>query len=346
MPNTLVVFSAVLRDGQSASSDSYNVSFTYDKSKLIGSRWSCTYSKVLTSADVPDVSNLASKSEVNAVSGTLQTEIVAISGTMVDVPTGVSGVVAGSGIAITASGSDYVISCTVTGGGSTYTAGDYISIDNDTISVTGITDLVAGNNITITASGSSAIISGQAGGSTYTAGAGIDITNNTISVDDTIALKSEIPDNVRKINFTTNTRLYREQIEAWLNSNKFVYLNILPANVPSSPGDLQYIFAHGGGNLVLNNLTDNYVTFSGICHHNLTNKDYNVVFNYGFYSYVWTYSCSRIVTPSDIPDTSTFATKTELNTKQDTLTGITDVQVVQSLPVSPVSSVLYLIPEA
>ena len=46
------------------------------------------------------------------------------------------------------------------------------------------------------------------------------------------------------------------------------------------------------------------------------------------------------------PDLSTFATKTELNTKQDKLTGITDVQVVQSLPVSPVSSVLYLIPEA
>ena len=66
---------------------------------------------------IPDVSSLASKSEVNAVSGTLQTEIVAISGAMVDVPTGVSGVVAGQGIAITASGSDYVISCTVTGGG-------------------------------------------------------------------------------------------------------------------------------------------------------------------------------------------------------------------------------------
>ena len=44
-------------------------------------------------------------------------------------------------------------------GGTEYTAGDYIDITNDTISVTGITDLVAGNSITITASGSSAIIS-------------------------------------------------------------------------------------------------------------------------------------------------------------------------------------------
>ena len=86
---------------------------------------------------IPDVSSLASKSEVNAVSGTLQTEIVAISGAMVDVPTGVSGVVAGEGIAITASGSDYVISCTVTGGGS---------------------GIIAGNCVSITSSGNSAVI--------------------------------------------------------------------------------------------------------------------------------------------------------------------------------------------
>lgn len=43
-------------------------------------------------------------------------------------------------------------------------------------------------------------------------------------------------------------------------------------------------------------------------------------------------------------------TKSEVNSslagKQATLTGITDVQVVQSLPASPVSTVLYLIPEA
>lgn len=47
---------------------------------------------------------------------------------------------------------------------------------------------------------------------------------------------------------------------------------------------------------------------------------------------------------------SGFATKTEvttgLGTKQNTLTGITDVQVVNSLPASPVATVLYLIPEA
>ena len=72
----------------------------------------------------------------------------------------VSGLVAGQNIAITASGSNYVISSSGGGGsGINYQAGDYIDITNDTISVTGITELVAGNAITITASGASAIIS-------------------------------------------------------------------------------------------------------------------------------------------------------------------------------------------
>ena len=73
-----------------------------------------------------------------------------------------STLIAGDGISIAASGDDFVISSTVTGGGGsgvTYTAGDYIDITDNTISVTGITDLVAGNSITITASGASAIIS-------------------------------------------------------------------------------------------------------------------------------------------------------------------------------------------
>jgi len=92
----------------------------------------------IVSAAIPDISSLASKSEVNAVSGTLQTEIVAISGAMVDVPTGVSGVVAGQGISITASGSDYVISCTVTGGG----AGDVTQAELETVSGSLHTEIV------------------------------------------------------------------------------------------------------------------------------------------------------------------------------------------------------------
>ena len=100
------------------------------------------------------------RADLVSVSGTLESQIQTVSGAIVDIPTGVSGVVAGEGISITASGSDYVISCTVTGGGSgtTYTAGDYIGIVDDTISVTGITDVVAGNCVSITSSGNSAVI--------------------------------------------------------------------------------------------------------------------------------------------------------------------------------------------
>lgn len=363
-------------------------------------------------SSIPDVSNLASKSEVNAVSGTLQTEIVAISGAMVDVPTGVSGVVAGQGIAITASGSDYIISCTVTGGGASYTAGDYIGITDNTISVTGITDLVAGNAITITTSGASAIISstGEAqvqsdwnvtdsnskayiknkptipaeqiqsdwnqtntsskdyiknkptihtysgasgitisndtvsldnpiglvagdnititvsgvsaiiaaqvsGGSSYSAGSGINITNDVISIDNTVALKSEIP---VVSGFATKTEV------ATVSGTLEGHVQTVSAAIPTLPDEEEVEFVEV-------DLSD-YALASAI----------PVVTGFATEVELQTVSAA-------IPDTSTLATKNELTTglsnKQNTLTGITDVQVVQTLPVSPVSSVLYLIPE-
>ena len=127
---------------------------------------------------IPSVSSLATKAEVSTATGILQAEIDAIS-------------------AVT--------------GGTTYTAGDYIGIVDDTISVTGITDLVAGNAITITASGNSAIISSTGEAQvqsdwdvtdstskayiknkptihTYTGGEGIDITNDTVSLDNPLGL--------------------------------------------------------------------------------------------------------------------------------------------------------------
>ncbi len=68
----------------------------------------------------------------------------------------------------------------VGGGGTTYTAGDYISIENDEIAVTGVGNLVAGNNITITESGNNITISSEGGGSTYTAGQYISIDSNDV----------------------------------------------------------------------------------------------------------------------------------------------------------------------
>lgn len=58
-------------------------------------------------------------------------------------------------------------------------------------------NLVAGNNITISASGNNIIISSTASaasGVTYSAGTGIDITGDVISVDNTVAMKTDLPD--------------------------------------------------------------------------------------------------------------------------------------------------------
>lgn len=109
--------------------------------------------------------------------------------------------------------------------GSNYSAGDGIDITNNIISVdntvamkTDIPDvsdfvteaevsamipeqedvefleLVAGTNITLTETATGIVIDAAGGGSSYTAGSGIDITNDVISVDNTVALKTDIPE--------------------------------------------------------------------------------------------------------------------------------------------------------
>lgn len=88
-------------------------------------------------------------SDWNAVSGISQ---------VLNKPTEIE-LVAGSGINVTESNNQLIISSTVTGGGANYNAGDHIDISDNTISVTGITELVAGNAINITMDGDSAIIS-------------------------------------------------------------------------------------------------------------------------------------------------------------------------------------------
>ena len=69
-----------------------------------------------------------------------------------------------------------------------------------------ICPIIAGSGISITASGNSAVLSCTVTGTSsesYSAGNGIDITNNIISIDNTVALKSEIPD---VSNFITSTQ--------------------------------------------------------------------------------------------------------------------------------------------
>lgn len=284
----------------------------------------------IVSAAIPDVSNLASKSEVNAVSGTLQTEIVAISGAMVDVPTGVSGVVAGEGISITASGSDYVISCTVTGGGSgditkaeVATVSGILETEIQTVSAaldsadipTGVSGLVAGENITITASGSNYVIAGQAGGSSYTAGDYISIDDNTISV-------TGITDLVAGDNVTI-----------------------------TASGSSAIISSTGSGDVTIEELA----SVSGTLETEIQTVSSAIpsIANLATKGEVQTVEANVQIVSAAIPDVSNYATKTEVATVSASIPtladlntqGITDIQVVNSLPGSPVATVLYLIPE-
>lgn len=99
--------------------------------------------------------------------------------------------VAGQNIGITVSGSNLVIAAS----GSDLS--DYATLEQLQDSV----ELVTGLIPTVQLNGSDQVtainnypIYSQGGGTQYSAGDGIDITNNVISVDNTVALKSDIPD--------------------------------------------------------------------------------------------------------------------------------------------------------
>jgi len=188
--------------------------------------------------------------------------------------------------------------------------------------------LVGGQGVDIEVVGSSAIINvtgGGAtggGGTTYTAGEGIEIDgNNVISVTgmatevELAAVTATIPaDNVRKIDSAYRLRLNYNDLYSWLRARKFIYLSIRTgSDTPVEDYFLWDVF-RDGGNLALTNYTNNRVTFSGVCQGRSDLKYYNIVFNYNFLNNSWTSVYTQVVTPSDIPDTSNLATKTELQT--------------------------------
>lgn len=296
----------------------------------------------VVSSAIPDISSLASKSEVNTVSGTLQTEIVAISGAMVEVPTGVSGVVAGQGIAITASGSDYVISCTVTGSSSSYSAGNGIDITNNVISIDNTvalkneipdtTDMATqtwvGNQGYLTSIPSTYVTDTELNGavSGLATKSEVQTVSAAIPSIDNLATKTEV--SIVEANVQIVSAAIPDVSNFVTGPTVSAIVDTALVDVPSGVSGLV-----GGTNVSITASGSNYVI-------DATVPD---VSNLATKTDVATVSAA-------IPDTSTLATKTEvtngLGTKQDTLTGITDVQVVQSLPASPVSTVLYLIPEA
>lgn len=246
------------------------------------------------------------------------------------------------------------------GGGTTYTAGEYISIENDEISVTGVGNLVAGDNITITESGNNITISAQGGGSTYTAGQYISIDSN-----DVIAVTGLAPvSGSDGIAVNNNVVSLDTPVEIVPGDN--ITISVTGASaIISAQGGGGSTYSAGNGIDITNDVIsiDNTVALK---------TDIPVVTGFATVAQVSAVSAAIPELPDEeavefeeislsdyalasaIPDVSNFVTDTEVTTeiteavsgKQDMLTGITDVQVVTGLPVSPTQDVLYLIVEA
>ena len=247
-------------------------------------------------------------------------------------------VIAGSGISITDSSSGIVISCTASGGGSTYTAGEYISIENDEISVTGIDpdsyasqadleavsaaipsgsyDLVAGQNITITASGTDLIISGQQGG-----------TNVTITPD-----------------YNSGTRVARYSIDG-VNGSIYTPTQVNANWNETSSSSKAYI---------QNKPTiHTYTGASGVAidANDVVSLDSPVELVPGNNITIEVSGVSAIISSTGGGGGTTYTAGNMISLTNNaiavsTTAGITDIQTVASLPANPVSTVLYLIPEA
>lgn len=328
---------------------------------------------------IPDTSSLASKSEVNAVSGTLQTEIVAISGAMVDVPTGVSGVVAGQGIAITASGSDYVISCTVTGGG----AGDVTQAELESVSGTleteiqvvsaaipDTTDMATktwvSNQGYLTSIPSTYVTDTELNGAVsglatktevqtvsaaipnpVSGASGILVQDDTISLDDPIYVEAgsgisitQDGDNI-VISCTVTgggsgdiTKAEVATVSGTLETEiQTVSAALDSADIPTGVSGLV-----AGDNITITASGSNYVisgqaggsTYSAGDYIGITNNTISVT------------GVTDVVAGNCVSITSSGNSAV---IDWTTTAGITDIQMVNSLPASPVSTVLYLIPE-
>jgi hypothetical protein len=185
------------------------------------------FSDFALASAIPDVSNLATKTEL----ATVEAEVEAVSGLITpELP-----VVAGDGIDIQETNNQIVISSTVSG--STYTAGTGIDITNDVISLDEPVQLIAGDNVSISVSGVSAVISAQGGGggSTYNEGLGIDISNNEISIDPSVvALVSAIPADKLFIANANSPSTSKAELDAALAAGKAIFCKVTTSTYGTS----------------------------------------------------------------------------------------------------------------
>lgn len=361
---------------------------------------------------IPNTSNLATKAELNSASANIVGQIPDVSSfattteltnacnnviSMIPELPESANLIAGNNITITASGNDYVISSTASGGGSgeTYTAGNGLNLAGNEFSIdtsvvatqSDLSDveaevatatgdlqsqinnlpsqvqsdwtesddsdpsyilnkpeeinLVGGDNITITVSGSSAIINGQAGGTTYTAGDYIDITNNVISVD-----TSDVVDIVPGSNVTITvsgssaiiSSTGEPQVQSDWNvsdSSSKAFIKNKPT-IPAAQIQSNWNETNTSSKAYIQNKPTIH-TYTGASGINIANDVVSLDNPVGLVAGT---NVTIEVSGSSAVINATTPTLASLNTA-----GITDVQVVQSLPASPFATVLYLIPE-
>lgn len=252
------------------------------------------------------------------------------------------------------------------GGGTEYTAGDHIGIVNDEISVTGITELVAGNAITITTSGVSAIISSTGEAQVQSDWNVTDSSSKAYIKNKPTIPAAQVQSNWNETNTSSKAYIqnkptihnYTGASGVAINNDTITLDNpiglVAGDNITIEVSGVSAIISaqgSGGGSSI-------YSAGNGI---DITNDVISID--------------NTVALKTDIPVVTGFATKTELETVSGMIpdeeevefeeldlsnyamasaiptlnslntAGITDIQVVQALPVSPVSSVLYLIPE-
>lgn len=190
-----------------------------------------------------------------------------------------------------------------------------ISVNDNIVALDNPVGLVAGENITITVSGDSAIISGQAGGgSSYSAGTGIDITNSVISIDNTVALKSEIPD-------TTGMAT-----QTWVGQQGYVNSSTASAIAEAEVASVETLAIDVCPIIAGQNVT---ITASG------SNAVIDAVVD-----------TSTLATKAEVQTVSAAIPDTTGMVTYSGNTAINHIQLVSSLPASPDANTLYLIPEA
>ena len=353
----------------------------------------------ITNDEISVDSTVALKSDIPVISGT---NGVSVEDNVVSLDNPVN-LVAGDNVNITVSGDDVVISAQ--GGGASYTAGDYISINNDIIAVTGLQPSDAfyvRAGVTTHSELNAAYDAGKAiyairdnivyslvgyvttGGSTgrryYMAGLRKASSDNpkeitTFRIDTTNGSTSTI---------SYGSYTYNSLQANWNETNTNVASYI--QNKPSIPvvelNSSNQVTAIDGHTLAGGGGGTTYTAGDGI---DITNDTISIDSTVALKSEIP--DITNLATKSEvqaveaeipedeevdfeeldladyalasaIPDVSTFATKAEVTTAINTVTGmipdlsdlntagVTDIQVVQSLPASPVATILYLIPEA